>query len=102
MLFSNEYQYLELLLPPVLLTGETIITKIVEIGEEFFLNDIEVIGWLYQYYVSHLREDVRKRKKTTQEDIPILSQIFTPDWIVKYMSENSIGRIWLKVILIHL
>lgn len=96
MLFSNEYQYLELLLPPVLLTGETIITKIVEIGEEFFLNDIEVIGWLYQYYVSHLREDVRKRKKTTQEDIPILSQIFTPDWIVKYMSENSIGRIWLE------
>src|SRR5690554_3681557 len=96
MLFSNEYDYLELLLPSVLLTGETIITKLVELNKEDFLNDIEVIGWLYQFYVSHLREDTKKKKKFNKDDVPILSQVFTPDWIVKYMAENSIGRIWLE------
>ncbi len=96
MLFSNEYSYLEYLLPPVLLTGETIITRLIELDKEDFLNDIEVIGWLYQYYVSHLREGLRKNRTTTKDDIPILSQVFTPEWIVKYMAENSIGRIWLE------
>lgn len=96
MLFSDEYDYLELLLPSVLLTGETIITKLVELNKEDFLNDIEVIGWLYQFYVSHLREDTKKKKKFNKDDVPILSQVFTPDWIVKYMAENSIGRIWLE------
>ena len=96
MLFSDEYEYLEYLLPSVLLTGETIVTRIVELEKENFLSDVEVIGWLYQFYVSHLREGIRKNKQTKQEDIPILSQIFTPDWIVKYMAENSIGRIWLE------
>ncbi len=96
MLFSDEYEYLEYLLPSVLLTGETIITRIVELEKDNFLSDVEVIGWLYQFYVSHLREGIRKNKQTKQEDIPILSQIFTPDWIVKYMAENSIGRIWLE------
>src|SRR5690554_4341997 len=96
MLFSDEYDYLELLLPSVLLTGETIITKLVELNKEDFLNDIEVIGWLYQFYVSHLREDTKKKKKFNKDDVPILSQVFTPDWIVKYIAENSIGRIWLE------
>jgi len=96
MLFSDEYDYLELLLPSVLLTGETIITKLVELKKEDFLNDIEVIGWLYQFYVSHLREDTKKKNKFNKDDVPILSQVFTPDWIVKYMAENSIGRIWLE------
>ena len=96
MLFSQEMEYLEYFIPTPLLFGDTIITKLIEIDEQDFLEDVEVVGWLYQYYVSFLREEVRKKKITKQNDIPILSQVFTPDWIVKYMSENSIGRIWLE------
>ena len=97
MLFSDEYDYLELLLPSVLLTGETIITKLVELNKEDFLNDIEVIGWLYQFYISVKRDEVfASKKKITKDTLPAVTQLFTPAWIVKYMAENSIGRIWLE------
>ena len=96
MLFSSEYDYLELLLPKALLKGETFITKLLEIGEEEFLNDVEVIGWLYQFYVANDRQEFRDAKVVTKDLIPTLTQIFTPDWIVRYMAENSVGRIWLE------
>ncbi|MDD2575214.1 MAG: BREX-1 system adenine-specific DNA-methyltransferase PglX [Acholeplasmataceae bacterium] len=97
MLFSNEYQYLEYLLPTVLLTGETIITRIVELDKENFLNDVEVIGWLYQFYISSKKDEVfASKEKITKDTLPAVTQLFTPDWIVKYMAENSIGRIWLE------
>ena len=96
MLFDRDQDYLELLLPKALLKGETFITKLMEIGEEDFLNDVEVIGWLYQFYVAFNREDVRKKTQYSNADIPVASQVFTPDWIVRYMAENSVGRIWLE------
>lgn len=96
MLFSKGISYLEYFIPTPLLFGDTIINRLIEIKEEDFKEDVEVIGWLYQYYVSFLREETRNKKHTDQNDIPILSQIFTPDWIVKYMAENSIGRLWLE------
>ncbi len=97
MLFSNEYQYLEYLLPTVLLTGETIITRIVELDKENFLNDVEVIGWLYQFYISSKKDEVfASKEKITKDTLPAVTQLFTPNWIVKYMAENSIGRIWLE------
>lgn len=96
MLFSSGLNYLENFIPTPLLFGDTIINKLIEIDEEDFKEDVEIIGWLYQFYVSFLREETRNKKKTEQNDIPILSQVFTPDWIVKYMAENSIGRIWLE------
>ena len=96
MLFSEDQDYLELLLPKFLLKGETVITKLLEINEEDFLNDIEVIGWLYQFYVAGDRQAFRDVKTVTKELIPTLTQVFTPDWIVRYMAENSVGRIWLE------
>ncbi len=97
MLFSNEYSYLEYLLPPVLLTGETVITKLIELDKQDFLNDIEVIGWLYQFYISVKKDEVfASKKKITKDTLPAVTQLFTPEWIVKYMAENSIGRIWLE------
>lgn len=96
MLFSSSMSYLEQFIPTPLLFGDTIINKLIEIDEEDFKEDVEIIGWLYQFYVSFLREETRNKKKTEQNDIPILSQVFTPDWIVKYMAENSIGRVWLE------
>ena len=96
MLFSNENSYLELLLPKALLKGETIITKLLEIDESSFLEDVEVIGWLYQFYVADDRQAFRDAKVVTKDLIPTLTQIFTPDWIVRYMTENSLGRLWLE------
>ncbi len=96
MLFEKDDSYMELMLPKALLKGETFITKLVELGEEPFLNDVEVIGWLYQFYVSSDRQEFRNAKVVTKDLIPTLTQVFTPDWIVKYMAENSIGRVWLE------
>lgn len=96
MLFSSEQSYLELLLPKALLKGETFITKLLEIGEDSFLDDVEVIGWLYQFYVASDRQEFRDAKVVTKDLIPTLTQVFTPDWIVRYMAENSVGRIWLE------
>ena len=97
MLFSEESAYLELLLPKTLLKGETILTKLVEIPEELFLNDVEVIGWLYQFYISVKKDEVFASKKTiTKDTLPAVTQLFTPDWIVRYMADNSVGRIWLE------
>lgn len=97
MLFSSEQSYLELLLPKALLKGETFITKLLEIGEDDFLNDIEVIGWLYQFYISQKKDEVFASKATiTKDTLPAVTQLFTPDWIVRYMAENSVGRIWLE------
>lgn len=97
MLFAQDQSYLELLLPKALLQGETFITKLVELGEEPFKNDVEVIGWLYQFYISKKKDEVFASKKTiTKDTLPAVTQLFTPDWIVKYLAENSVGRIWLE------
>jgi hypothetical protein len=96
MLFSSEQGYLELLLPQTLLRGETVITKLLELGEDVFKNDVEVIGWLYQFYVADDRQEFRTAKTVTKDLIPTLTQVFTTDWIVRYMAENSVGRIWLE------
>ena len=97
MLFAQDQSYLELLLPKALLQGETFITKLVELGKEPFKNDVEVIGWLYQFYISKKKDEVFASKKTiTKDTLPAVTQLFTPDWIVKYLAENSVGRIWLE------
>ena len=96
MLFSEESAYLELLLPQTLLKGETILTKLVEIPEDYFMNDVEVIGWLYQFYVADDRQLFRDAKVITKDLIPTLTQVFTPDWITRYMAENSVGRVWME------
>ena len=96
MLFSSEMDYMELLLPKILLRGETVITKLVELGEEPFADEVEVIGWLYQFYVSSDRQAFREAKIVTKDLIPTLTQVFTPDWIVRYMADNSVGRLWLE------
>ena len=97
MLFSRDMGYLELLLPKTLLRGDTVITKMIDIPEEAFLEDVEIIGWMYQFYISGKKDAVNKEKKTiTKDTLPAVTQLFTPDWIVRYMAENSVGRIWME------
>ncbi len=70
------------------------------IPEEDFGSQVEIIGWLYQFYNTELKDDtfanLKKRIKISKERIPAATQLFTPDWIVKYMVENSVGRLWLE------
>ena len=97
MLFEAYDNYMELLLPNNLLSDNSVISKISTIPEDDFKNDVEVIGWLYQFYNSVKKDEVFASKKTiTKDTLPAVTQLFTPEWIVRYMAENSIGRIWLE------
>lgn len=97
MLFSADLGYLELLLPVNLLKGETVITRLNEIPEDAFMDEVEIIGWMYQFYISSKKKEVDSSKKTiTKDTLPAKTQLFTPDWIVRYMAENSVGRLWLE------
>lgn len=96
-LFSKGEEYLELLLPNNLLSQDSIIRKLESIPEEDFLNDVEIVGWLYQFYNSVKKDEVFASKEViTKDTLPAVTQLFTPDWIVRYMAENSVGRLWLE------
>lgn len=91
----------ELLLPDNLLSeGSVIRDMIMMIEEQDWTDQVEIIGWLYQYYISEKKDEVfaglRKNKKIAKENIPAATQLFTPKWIVQYMVENSLGRLWLE------
>ena len=97
MLFSTDMGYLELLLPNNLLKGETVVTRLNEIPESSFMETVEIIGWMYQFYISSKKDAVYASKKTiTKDTLPAVTQLFTPDWIVRYMAQNSVGRLWLE------
>lgn len=97
MLFDTQEAYMELLLPGNLLSQDSVIRHITDIPEEDFKNDVEVIGWLYQFYNSVKKDEVYASKKiVTKDTLPAVTQLFTPDWIVRYMAQNSVGRIWLE------
>ena len=60
------------------------------------LNEVEIIGWLYQFYISEKKDSLMKAKKAYKaEEIPAVTQLFTPNWIVKYLVQNSLGAKWL-------
>ncbi|HHW31256.1 MAG TPA: BREX-1 system adenine-specific DNA-methyltransferase PglX, partial [Clostridiaceae bacterium] len=100
-LFEEIEDYTEILLPSNLLGEGSVIRRLVDdISEEDFKEQVEIIGWMYQYYISEKKDEVfeglKKNIKITKENIPAATQLFTPDWIVKYMVENSLGRLWLE------
>ena len=93
-LFERIDDETELLLPDNLLHSDSIIRKLVgEIDEEDW-QEVEIIGWLYQFYISEKKEAVIG-KVVASEDIPAATQLFTPNWIVKYLVQNTLGRHWL-------
>lgn len=100
-MFEKIQDYTELLLPDNLLVEGSVIRDLInDIKADDFKDQVEIIGWLYQYYISEKKDEVfnglKKNKKITKENIPAATQLFTPDWIVKYMVENSLGRLWLE------
>ena len=104
-LFERTNEFTELLLDIRYDDSEDVVYKLVhDIPEEDFNvskgGQVEIIGWLYQYYNTELKDevftDLKKNKKITKENIPAATQLFTPDWIVRYMVENSLGRLWVE------
>lgn len=95
--FDGVTDYIDILMPDNLLNDTGFVNKIVkEIPEDNF-NEVEIIGWLYQYYNQTEKDRVISAKKAYKKnEIPYATQLFTPDWIVKYMVENSLGRYWIE------
>jgi len=93
-LFERIDDETELLLPDNLLRTDSIIAKLVEAIPEDDWQQVEIIGWLYQFYISEKKDEVIG-KVVKSEDIPAATQLFTPNWIVQYLVQNSVGRLWL-------
>lgn len=95
-LFERIEDYTELLMPDDLLSDNSILADVRQAIGMDDCKDVEIIGWLYQYYISVKKDEVINRRSTVSiEEIPFATQLFTPDWIVRYMVENSLGRLWL-------
>ena len=100
-MFQQISDYTELLFPDNLLREGSVLQQMIElIPEEDWKDAVQIIGWLYQYYNAEKKDEVfaalKKNVKITKENIPAATQLFTPDWIVRYMVENSLGRLWLE------
>ena len=98
-MFEKIDDYTEILFPEGLLAKDSFIRQMTD--TEFIPEDnwekVEVIGWLYQYYIAEEKDRVFKaKKKYKTEEIPFATQLFTPDWIVRYMVQNSLGRYWIE------
>jgi hypothetical protein len=93
-LFERIDDETELLLPDNLLRTDSVIAKLVTSIEEEDWKEVEIIGWLYQFYISEKKDEVIG-KVVKSEDIPAATQLFTPNWIVQYLVQNSVGRLWL-------
>lgn len=100
-MFERLGSYTEMLLPNNILKPDSVLGRLVtDIPEEDWKDAVEIIGWMYQYYNTEPKQTVfdglKKNVKITKEKIPAATQLFTPDWIVRYMVENSLGRLWIE------
>ncbi len=98
-LFERINDYTELLIPDDLLSGDSILAYVREAMTPNACRNVEIIGWLYQFYISEKKDEVfaglKKSNKIAPENIPAATQLFTPHWIVRYLVENSLGRLWM-------
>jgi hypothetical protein len=98
-MFEREGDFTELLIPANLLADDSVLNRAVKVLTEEVCRNVEVIGWLYQFYISERHDEVfadfKKNKKAGPAEIPAATQLFTPRWIVRYLVENSLGRLWM-------
>lgn len=97
-MFERQGDFTELLMPASLLADDSVMNRAVAVLTSDVCRDVEVIGWLYQFYISERKDEVfagfQKNKKAGADEIPAATQLFTPHWIVCYLVENSLGRLW--------
>ena len=95
---AGALDYTELLFSLSFIQSDGVVARLLEINEEDFKDQVQIMGWMYQYYNTELKDDtfakLKKNVKITKERIPAATQLFTPDWIVRYMVENSLGRLY--------
>ena len=95
--FDGITDYIDILIPDNLLNDTGFITKVINEVPENNYNQVEIIGWLYQYYNQTEKDRViSTRKAYKKNEVAYATQLFTPDWIVRYMVENSLGRYWIE------
>ena len=98
-LFEKTDNYSELLLNISFNNPDGIVRQLIDNISEDDFTEVEIIGWLYQYYISEQKDlinNVLKSKAIKKEEIPAVTQLFTPEWIVKYMVDNSLGKYWIE------
>ena len=99
-MFEKISNWTELLFPANLLRADSVVGRMIsDIAEDDFQEEVEIIGWLYQYYISEKHEEVidpLHGKIIKKEDIPAATQLFTTDWVVRYILDNSLGRYWIE------
>lgn len=98
-MFEREGDFTELLIPANLLADDSVLNRAAKVLTVDVCQDVEVIGWLYQFYISDRKDEVfagfKKNKKAGAAEIPAATQLFTPHWIVRYLVENSLGKLWM-------
>ena len=98
-MFAPDGDYTTLLMPADMLADSSVRAQAVRALTAEMCQDVEVIGWLYQFYIAERKAEVfagfRKNQKAGAPEIPAATQLFTPDWIVRYLVENSVGRLWM-------
>ena len=97
-IFGEKTDYIDILMPDTMLSDNGFVKKVItEVPEENFKEGVQIIGWLYQYY-NQVEKDrvINAKMQYDKDEIAYATQIFTPDWIVKYMVENSLGRYWIE------
>jgi hypothetical protein len=98
-MFAPDGDYTTLLMPADMLADSAVRAQAVRALTAEMCRDVEVIGWLYQFYIAERKAEVfagfRKNQKAGAAEIPAATQLFTPDWIVRYLVENSVGRLWM-------
>ena len=98
-MFGEAASYSQLVVPATLLSPKSVMSQAVRVLTPQMCENVEVIGWLYQFYISERKDEVfagfKKNHKAGAAEIPPATQLFTPDWIVRYLVENSLGRLWM-------
>lgn len=99
-MFEKLGSYTEMLLPNNILKQDSVLARLVnDIDEDDWKDAVQIIGWMYQYYISDKHDEVidpLRGKSIKKEDIPAATQLFTTDWVVRYMVDNSLGRYWIE------
>ena len=98
-MFGEAASYSQLVVPATLLSPKSVMSQAVRVLTPQMCENVEVIGWLYQFYISERKDEVyagfKKNQKAGAAEIPPATQLFTPDWIVRYLVENALGRLWM-------
>jgi len=96
-MFEELSDYSELLLPEDMLSPNSLRAEVVEAMSPEDCKDVEIIGWLYQFYINEKKDEViQAKKKYKTSEIPFASQLFTPDWLVQYITDNTLGQLWME------